>query len=490
MGVFIQRFDASGAPVGGEFQVNTAGATAFQYPAVAMDAPGNFVVAWQADFIPPPIPPVPPDRYFVYAQRFDAAGARVGPEHVVPSSQSAVHPDVAMTDGGSLLVWNSFSPGPYGVFARRFDAAGAPAGSEFHVDSGANLGVYRAAIGTGVSGPLTIAWEAQPPATGSLEVFARRLGYLAPSAMAVDVVAGGGSDANGVLEAGESAAVDPAWANAGSFAVSFAGAASGFTGPGAPGDPSYTLTDAAADYGPIAGGGAGGCRDTSPDCYAVSVSVPTARPADHWDAGFDEALTGGGGHRWTLHVGDSFGDVPRTSPFYRFVETLLHRQVTAGCAAGTYCPATPTSRAEMAVFVLVAKEGAAYVPSACTPPDLFQDVPASSPFCRWVEELSRRGVVSGCGTGLYCPSAPVSREQMAVFVLRTLDPTINPPACGSPIYLDVPASSAFCRWIEELTRRGVVSGCGGGNYCPSAAVSRAQMGVFLGVTFGLTLYGP
>jgi hypothetical protein len=58
------------------------------------------------------------------------------------------------------------------------------------------------------------------------------------------------------------------------------------------------------------------------------------------------------------------------------------------------------------------------------------------------------------------------------------------------MFADVPASSPFCRWIEELARRGVVSGCGGGNYCPSSAVTREQMSVFLAVTFGLQLYGP
>ena len=79
---------------------------------------------------------------------------------------------------------------------------------------------------------------------------------------------------------------------------------------------------------------------------------------------------------------------------------------------------------------------------------------------------------------------------MAVFALRTLEgPAYLPPVCGTPMYSDVPASSPFCRWIEELTRRGVVSGCGGGNYCPAAAVSREQMSVFLTVTFGLLLYG-
>jgi hypothetical protein len=80
---------------------------------------------------------------------------------------------------------------------------------------------------------------------------------------------------------------------------------------------------------------------------------------------------------------------------------------------------------------------------------------------------------------------------MSIFVLRTLDPALNPPACvaGSEMFADVPANNVFCRWIEELARRGVVTGCGGGNYCPLAAVSREQMGVFLSQTFGLTLYG-
>jgi hypothetical protein len=192
---------------------------------------------------------------------------------------------------------------------------------------------------------------------------------------------------------------------------------------------------------------------------------------------------------WPLHVGESFADVPRANPFYRFIETLLHRGVSAGCSAGAYCPNASTTREQMAVFVLTAKEGAGYLPAACSTPT-FDDVPVASPFCRWIGELFRRGVVGGCGGTSYCPGAPVTRDEMAVIVLRTLDPLLNPPACAAPVFADVPASSPFCRWIEELARRGIVSGCGGGNYCPGTAVTREQMGVFLGLTFGLTLYGP
>jgi hypothetical protein len=193
---------------------------------------------------------------------------------------------------------------------------------------------------------------------------------------------------------------------------------------------------------------------------------------------------------WLIHLGDSFADVPRANPFYRFVETLLHHGVTAGCSAATYCPGASTTREQMAVFVLVAKEGRAYAPPACFYSQFF-DVPITSPFCPWIQELTRRGIVGGCGFGNYCPTAPVSRQEMAVFSLATKDEGVAPPACGAtPLFNDVPSSSAFCRWIEELARRGVVSGCGGGAYCPTAPVTREQMGVFLSLTFGLLLYGP
>ena len=109
----------------------------------------------------------------------------------------------------------------------------------------------------------------------------------------------------------------------------------------------------------------------------------------------------------------------------------------------------------------------------------------TSPFCRWIEELARRGVVSGCGGSNYRPTAAATREQMAVFVRARSIPR-STPACVPPnVYDDVPETSPFCRWIEELTLRGVVAGCGGGNYCPAVEVTREQMSVFLAATFGL-----
>jgi hypothetical protein len=220
--------------------------------------------------------------------------------------------------------------------------------------------------------------------------------------------------------------------------------------------------------------------------------VTGARPTQHWDGSVIETITPTGAIKpWILHVGDSFADTPPASPFYRFIETLFHHGITGGCGPAIYCPASSTTREQMSVFVLVAKDGPGPGPPACTPPNTFNDVPETSPFCRWIEELALRGVVGGCGGGNYCPADPVTREQMSVFVLRTLDPTLTPPDCAAPNrFSDVPDTSPFCRFIEELARRGVVSGCGGGAYCPADPVTREQMGVFIAVTFALSLYGP
>ena len=64
-----------------------------------------------------------------------------------------------------------------------------------------------------------------------------------------------------------------------------------------------------------------------------------------------------------------------------------------------------------------------------------------------------------------------------------------PPACQGN-FPDVPCASPFAAWIEDLANRQIAAGCGSGNFCPDNPNTRGQMAVFLGKTFGLTLYGP
>jgi hypothetical protein len=202
---------------------------------------------------------------------------------------------------------------------------------------------------------------------------------------------------------------------------------------------------------------------------------------------YDVALTNPGGPTFTApraYLAD-FLDVPGAHAFHRFVEILVRRSVTGGCGAGLFCPAAPVTREQMAVFLLTSKEPAGYVPPACVT-EHFGDVPCSSPFAAWINELAARGVTGGCGGGNYCPASAVTREQMAVFLLLTFEgPGYAPPACLTPVFSDVPCSSGFARWINELVARAITAGCGPGAYCPISPVTREQMSAFLVTTFGL-----
>ena len=479
-GVQGQLFATGGARVGGEFRVNTStlGDQYLFHSGVSAAPDGTFVVAYTD-------PNIDGDGVGVAAQRFDASGTPLGGELLVNTFNEATQRLAATaTDaqGNFVVSWESDSQdaGGFGVFGQRFAADGTPRGGEFEVSTFGTGNQFRSSVGSDPAGNFVVTWTTYALQDGSnTAAMARRFGGLVPKVLRVD------TSANGVLEPGETVDVRPAWLNVTGADQAVTGTLSALTGPAGP---TYTITDSAGDYGTLPDGASFFCSN----CYGVAVSNPAARPALHWDASVLESLAPaeqGQQQRWLLHVGASFDDQPLSSTFYPFVETLLHNGVTGGCTPTGYCGSTPSTRAQMAVFVLLGKEGAGYTPVACTTP-VFGDVPAASPFCRYVEELARRGVVSGCGNGRYCPDDATTREQMAVFVLRTLDPDLVPPACTTPVFTDVPASSPFCRWIEELVRRAVVAGCGGGRYCPQDPVSREQMAVFISATFGLTLYGP
>jgi hypothetical protein len=75
----------------------------------------------------------------------------------------------------------------------------------------------------------------------------------------------------------------------------------------------------------------------------------------------------------------------------------------------------------MAVFLLRSKHGASYNPPAVGSSTGFSDVPLTHWAAAWIKQLVAEGIAAGCMTGSYCPESPVTRAQMAVFLVRTFD---------------------------------------------------------------------
>ena len=335
---------------------------------------------------------------------------------------------------------------------------------------------------------------------------------LAPMALSVDadVEPGSNGNLNGVLEPGETVVVAPAWHNAGAE-LTAVGAASAFSGPAGA---TYSIVDAEAAYGTLVSGATSDCHSATGNCYLLRVSDPAARPALHWDAGFDESLTGGGAAPQTLHIGHSFSDVPPGAFAYRYVETLLHSGLTAGCSETTFCPSASVNRWQMAVFLARAMTGG--VPAStgtvpgfgdydCSPGgvSVFSDVLPEDPGCPFIHYIATEGVTVGCGHDNYCPASVVSRWQMAVLLAKALTggsvptsgtvPGMGAYDCvlgGSSVFADVPPEDPGCPFIHYIAAEEITAGCGGDSYCPAAALARNQMAVFLTKAFDLTLYGP
>lgn len=185
----------------------------------------------------------------------------------------------------------------------------------------------------------------------------------------------------------------------------------------------------------------------------------------------------------TGNEGTLFTDVAASDPARPSIEALVHAGVTGGCGAGLYCPSQSLTRAQAAVFFLASIEGPGYQPPACGAP-MFGDVPCSNPLAAWVNEFARRGFTSGCGGGNFCPNITLIREQIAVFLLASSEgPGYAPPSCSSPQFADVPCSSFFARWIYEAVRRGYMAGCTGSQFCPQSQVTRRDIAMYLVAAF-------
>jgi hypothetical protein len=139
IGIFGQRYDPAGAPLDGEFLVNTYTPGNQESPVVAADPNGGFVVVWQSQGYPSQ----DGDSAGIFARRYDAGGVATSEEFQVNSFTPGFQgsPAVAVdATGGFVVVWQSSGDAPAGrdpngVFARRFDSTDAPVGGEFQVNS-------------------------------------------------------------------------------------------------------------------------------------------------------------------------------------------------------------------------------------------------------------------------------------------------------------------------------------------------------------------
>ena len=119
------------------------------------------------------------------------------------------------------------------------------------------------------------------------------------------------------------------------------------------------------------------------------------------------------------------------------------------------------------------------------PSSQFSDVSSSVSDPYWalweVEAAYAAGIVKGYDDGTYHPTDPVTRDQMAVYVSRTLASGDSgvPEFTGAPTFTDVPTGYWALKYIEYAVDEQVVTGYSPTSYAPETVVDRGQMAVFI-----------
>jgi glucose/arabinose dehydrogenase len=165
-------------------------------------------------------------------------------------------------------------------------------------------------------------------------------------------------------------------------------------------------------------------------------------------------------------IAPEFSDIASSS-FIDDIHWLLYEGITGGCGGTRFCPTTAVTRVQMAQFL----DRAIGLDDTAT--DFFTDDDGITGEAS-INRLAASGITGGCEPGKYCPTARVTREQMAIFLDRALDL----PSTTTNFFSDDNGRTGEAA-INRLAAAGLTGGCGDGKYCPTASVTREQMAAFL-----------
>ena len=158
----------------------------------------------------------------------------------------------------------------------------------------------------------------------------------------------------------------------------------------------------------------------------------------------------------------------RFTPFEADIEWVADRGITTGCAANRYCSGDGVTRGQMASFLV-----RAFGLGTTAAPDAFVD-DESSIHEADINRLAAAGIASGCAANRFCPGSPVRRDEMASFIARAL----RLDGAAADHFID-DERNVHEPNIDRLAAAGVVAGCGARRFCPTAIVSRGEMAAFL-----------
>lgn len=154
-GVYARRFDANGAPIGGEGLVPTITIDGQEHSSIMALSNGGYLITWDG---------IAANEWDIFGQFYDQNGAAVGTNFTINShtANRQKYSDITeLNDGGIVVVWQSTlgsSLQNYGVFAQIYNADGSVRGGEFKINTTSSVGQLAPDVVALSGGGFAVTW--------------------------------------------------------------------------------------------------------------------------------------------------------------------------------------------------------------------------------------------------------------------------------------------------------------------------------------------
>ncbi|MEK4297035.1 pullulanase [Paenibacillus sp. FSL R5-0914] len=173
-----------------------------------------------------------------------------------------------------------------------------------------------------------------------------------------------------------------------------------------------------------------------------------------------------------LEIVKSFEDVPTTYWAFHAIQSLAAKQIVSGVTTTEFNPKSNVSRAEFTALLVRAlglnAEG----------PVQFTDIKSDAWYSSYVATASKLGIVSGRSKDTFAPNASITREEMAIMVIRALE--VKPGkkielAVGVTTFAD---ASSISKWADSYVKTaaglGLLQGRENNQFAPKGWMTRAE----------------
>lgn len=199
----------------------------------------------------------------------------------------------------------------------------------------------------------------------------------------------------------------------------------------------------------------------------LSLTAFAAEPEDSAPQGDSEGST------WQ----NPFEDVRETDWYYHNIEYAYVNNLFSGTSATTFAPNTPMTRG-MLVTVLGRMSGvdvSGYTSS-------FDDVSDAAYYAKYTEWAREKGIVSGIGGNSFAPEAIITRQDMAVMLVRyAVAMGLEAPEMNAgAVFADADSIADYAEGAAvAMQKAGIISGKPGGVFDPKAGATRAEISAML-----------